>query len=199
MADLHEQEEWPTGERAGLAALPREQAPPPELQEKIVHALKARGLILLSSTVRAWTFPRAAGALAAAILIGAIGFGLGKWQRNAAEISSSRPLFVLFLYDGDESPGHEKEQVEEYRNWAVHVSQTGRMVSGEKLKYEGRVMRLASGGLEIGGLTGEPRNAALGGYFLIAAKNLEEAARIAASCPHLKYGGTIAVREIDPT
>ncbi|MGH7495116.1 MAG: YciI family protein [bacterium] len=199
MTDKNEQEEWRAAEKATFAALRREHMPSPGLEETIIHVLKAKGLVHLSPIFRMWTLPRVAGALAAATLIGALGFGLGKWQNNTPEISSHQPLFVLFLYDGDESPAHEAEQVEEYRGWAMRLSKTGKTVTGEKLKYDGRILRLASGRLEIGALAGEPRNVALGGYFLIAAKNLEEAASVAASCPHLKYGGTIAVREIDPT
>ena len=37
----------------------------------------------------------------------------------------------------------------------------------------------------------------LGGFYLIAAADYGEACRIAESCPHLKYGGGIEIRQID--
>src|SRR5271169_2594028 len=39
----------------------------------------------------------------------------------------------------------------------------------------------------------------LGGYFVIAAPNLDAALAIARTYPHLKHGGTIVIRPIDPT
>ena len=37
------------------------------------------------------------------------------------------------------------------------------------------------------------------GFFIIAARTDEEALAIARSCPHLRYGGTVALRPIEPT
>jgi predicted anti-sigma-YlaC factor YlaD len=50
------------------------------------------------------------------------------------------------------------------------------------------------------GATQMPRNTPdeLGGFFLIQA-DPAEAFRIARECPHLRYGGTVQVRRIQPT
>jgi hypothetical protein len=37
------------------------------------------------------------------------------------------------------------------------------------------------------------------GFFLVRAATAEEAEAIARGCPHLRHGGTISLREIDPT
>src|SRR5260370_12452483 len=37
----------------------------------------------------------------------------------------------------------------------------------------------------------------VGGYIIISAKDYDEACRIAESNPHFKYGGNIAVRQVD--
>jgi len=37
----------------------------------------------------------------------------------------------------------------------------------------------------------------LGGYFMISAKDYDDACRVAESCPHLGYGGRIEVRQVD--
>jgi hypothetical protein len=39
----------------------------------------------------------------------------------------------------------------------------------------------------------------LAGYFLIRAVDRRTALEIARSCPHVRYGGRIVVREIEPT
>ena len=65
--------------------------------------------------------------------------------------------------------------------------------TGEKLKTSGRVLS----GQSVEGFPA--RNEMLSGFFIIEATTYEEAAAIAATCPHLKYGGRIELREIDPT
>ena len=199
MAPINDHEEWRAEEQAEFAALPRAQSPPPALQEKIIHALKAKGLMHMTTPSQIWTLPRAAAAAAVAALFLILGFGLAKWQSRTPEAASDQALFVLFLYDGEASPAHAAAQVEEYRQWAMQLHKAGKMITGEKLKFHGRVLRLAGDRLEESALEVEPRNAGLGGYFLIAAANMDEAARLAATCPHLKFGGTNALREIDPT
>ena len=37
----------------------------------------------------------------------------------------------------------------------------------------------------------------LGGYFIIKSKNYDEALAHAESCPHLDFGGTIELRQVD--
>jgi hypothetical protein len=81
-----------------------------------------------------------------------------------------------------------QERVSEYRNWAIGLRKAGADIRGEKLKPEGR--RLGSAG---------PGEAPLGGYFIVSAKDWSAAMEIARSCPHLKHGGTIEVREIEKT
>jgi hypothetical protein len=43
-----------------------------------------------------------------------------------------------------------------------------------------------------------PGESRLGGYFLIRAANQRTALEIARSCPHVRYGGRIVLREIEP-
>jgi hypothetical protein len=54
--------------------------------------------------------------------------------------------------------------------------------------------------LSASGATEMPRGTAdeLGGFFLIQADSAE-AYRIARECPHLRHGGTVQVRRIQPT
>jgi hypothetical protein len=73
----------------------------------------------------------------------------------------------------------ERELVDEYRKWAQAVSADGVSIRGEKLRDE----------------AGET----LSGFFIVEAPSLEAARAIAATCPHVRYGGRIDVREIDPT
>jgi hypothetical protein len=83
--------------------------------------------------------------------------------------------YLLLLHGG--TPGH----VEEYRRWA----RTAGVRGGEKLKDEVTVLGSAEAKRSIGG------------FFRIAARNREEAEALARTCPHLKYGGWIELREIE--
>ena len=44
-----------------------------------------------------------------------------------------------------------------------------------------------------------PPRLAPAGFFVIAARDEREALAIARTCPHLRYGGTVSVRPIEPT
>jgi hypothetical protein len=67
----------------------------------------------------------------------------------------------------------------------------GQAVSGDRLAND-RVVLLPGGGRRTGG----PPAGTLGGFFRLRARDLEGAVRLAATCPHLRYGGTIELRRI---
>lgn len=184
-------------ERRKFAALSRKRAPAASLEERIISALKARGLIRTTPASQIWTLPRLAGAFAAALVLLALGFGLGKWQSRVPSQQTHHNMFVLFLYDSPGTPPDDMSNAAEYGGWARTISMSKRMITGEKLKDGGRLLRNVRGQLEIRDVkeVGEPN--VLGGYFLIEAENYDEAIKVAASCPHLKYGGLIELRQID--
>ncbi len=184
-------------ERREFAALSRERSAAASLEERIISALKAKGLIRLTSSPQIWTMPRLAGAFAAATVLLALGFGLGKWQSRVPSQQPHRNMFVLFLYDAPETPPDDMSKVVEYGNWARAISKSERMITGEKLKDNGRFLRNVRGQLEIREVREAGESNVLGGYFLIEAENYDEAIKVAASCPHLKYGGLIELRQID--
>ncbi len=186
-------------ERAALNALPRERMPAASLENKIVQALKAQGLLQLESSAIAPRWSRNLLLASAATVCVLIGFVLGSWRNEPHASHATQPRFVLFLYGGDTDPAQADNQVREYGIWIHHLAETGRLAQGEKLKDSGRVLQKISGATQRLA-TPLPQNVgALGGYFIIAAANYEEALKIAEECPHLKYGGVIELREIDPT
>ena len=88
----------------------------------------------------------------------------------------------------------EQAIVSEYRAWAMRLRDSGALVLAEKLADDPLTMLTAAGAMQM------PRNTAdeLGGFFLIQADSAE-AFRIARECPHLRHGGTVQVRRIQPT
>jgi len=113
------------------------------------------------------------------------------------------PDFILLLHrPAGAPPALSPEQISavtrEYTDWGDRLRGEGRLKGGEKLTFDaGRVMRSAGGRIAvIDGPFAESKEL-LGGFFVIAARDYDEACDIAESCPHFKYGGGIEVRQID--
>jgi len=79
--------------------------------------------------------------------------------------------FVLFLHESPRTA--DESHVAEYVRW----SHNDFVLDGHKLANDG--------------------GSGIGGFFIIAADSRERALQLAQTCPHLKYGGTIEVREIE--
>lgn len=89
----------------------------------------------------------------------------------------SAQTYVLLLSPGSTylapRPGHLEERRTEYARWADSLASLGK--------------------LDLGGHL-EPPGDVVDGLFIIRAANDSDAARIAATCPHIKYRGHIEVR-----
>lgn len=201
-----------------LGALPRELDPPPELERRVVDALRERGLVAggelpaaSAGVLASRRTPRRAGprwaALAAASLLaftaGWFGRALALEPAPAGAGDDGRPRFLLLLSEpgaGGELPAEELgARIDEYRAWARGLASRGLLEGADRL--EPRAVRL---GASAGGASGAaPGGAAAGedpgtvsGFFLIRAADLREARGIAETCPHLRHGGRVTVRPI---
>jgi len=168
-----------------LARLPREATPPRALRERVIGDLRARGLLRFARPSRR----RAGLAAAAAVALFLGGAALGRTTAPVSTAIGSEARFVLLLYEG---PGYDRsdpeaDRVAEYAAWAR--AQGARIAMGEKLGDEERVL-----GPAPGAAAASPE--ALAGFFIIAAGGWDEAMAIARDCPHLRYGGRVAVRQI---
>jgi hypothetical protein len=83
-----------------------------------------------------------------------------------------------------------------YRTWRDKGQKAGFVVGGNKLTDDsGKVLRGQKVAVSDGPYS--ETKELLGGYFLIEAANYEEAVRLARDHPHLEFGGTIEVRQIE--
>ena len=147
----------------------------------------------------------AAVALAASLAASfAVGVALGRRQAPraapAAEAGATdgRQSFLLLLhesadFDAGATPEASRALVAEYRDWAVRLRAEGRMAAAEKLADDGGRW-----------LRGEANTApadtdVVSGFFVIRARDYAEAAELARGCPHLRHGGTVELRLIEPT
>jgi len=111
--------------------------------------------------------------------------------------------FMLLLHDNTEMPEDiSAEDVQavigEYIAWRNEIAEEGKLVGGEKLADDGgKHLSMVDGGIRVTDGPYAEVKEAIGGYFAIKAADYNEAVEIAKTCPHVKYGTKIEVRQID--
>ena len=166
--------------REALARLGEPRESSPELEARVHASLSGQR----AGPVRGVS--RRARVVVAALVLLVVAASLVRLWPAAAD----GPRYLLLLYEGSrfDRGGATREQlVREYGAWAGGLAQRGKLVEASELGDE---ERLVSG-------AGESTRAAAGaisGFFIVRAADISEAAAIALSCPHLKYGGEVAVR-----
>lgn len=90
-----------------------------------------------------------------------------------------------------------EERVKEYVDW-VGAARTGGVVEGGEKLRDGDDVAVQPDG-SAGMAPAAPGGSKLAGYFLIRAADQPTAMAIARTCPHLRHGGSIVLREIEPT
>ena len=171
-------------EGGGLRHQLRPLAPPARLEGRVTRSLAGRGL--LASRMPG---SRAMLAAAAALVVFATGFVAGTAStRGRAAAAPDGPRFALLLYEGSD-PAPPVDDVAEHTRWARALAERGHEVSGEKL------------GAAVTSVPDAPTPlpATLEGFFLISAPSAAAAADIARTLPHVRHGGRVVVRAIDPT
>jgi hypothetical protein len=156
-----------------LQNLPREAAPPDAVRHIVARA--AQGSDMTRRRLY-WQIAVAASLFAAAFVLG----------RSTAPRATSLPQqreFVLLLYGGEPS-GSPDDRVREYAAWASRIRNEGRRVSGERLADESWSIGAPAASLP------------LRGFFVIQARDEQDARALAEAHPHVRYGGGIVVRPI---
>jgi hypothetical protein len=184
---------------------------PAWLEERVTDELRKRGVLREKTRARVrWVWSLAVataclGCFVAGLLVERSFFNGGNKPRRAARTEdrrqstgpSTRTKYLLLLIIGAETPAADSKAeaalVREYSAWAMNEHAAGRVLGGEKLNDLSVEIAEPS--------KGEMRrqNDPLGGYFVVSAADLETAVAIARTCPHLRHGGSIVIRPIDPT
>lgn len=107
------------------------------------------------------------------------------------------PQFVLMLRDTgfpeDISPEEIQAIIGRYGEWSRKVNAAG----GQKLRDgEGRVVVRKDGGVAVTDGPYTESKEVIGGYFLLEARDYDEALKLVEDCPHLDFG-SIEIREIE--
>jgi hypothetical protein len=113
------------------------------------------------------------------------------------------PKFMLILHDdlshlAGMSPAEMQRVIAQYNAWSAKIAQAGKLVGGDKLRDEGgRHLTQKGGKMTVRDGPYAEAKEIVGGYFMIQAKDYDEATALCGDCPHLQLGGRIEVREID--
>lgn len=196
------EDELSAEERRALGGLIREKMPPPLLEERVVETLRRAQLLRPSGSVRRPRATRLGLAVAASLLLFVLGALAGARWGATPERKTGAAEFMLVLRSAagqsqPDAPDEVRQRVGEYSKWAGQLRQQGLYVDGEKLGREARVLRGTDARAPVSESPSDAGADAIAGYFLIGARDYEHAVRVAEGCPHLKYGGTIEVRQID--
>jgi len=113
------------------------------------------------------------------------------------------PSFLLLFRDdsavSDPSLGQPQEALyQRFVAWSEQLHREKRLLGVERLEDGGaRTVRRRGGRLVVDGPFAEGKEAVLG-YFIVEAKDEEEAARLAGSCPGLEDACAVEIRRVAP-
>ena len=157
--------------------------PPPALRARVLATMERQGTFTQGGS-RLTRGARVAATLAAGLLVG---FLAGRMQPHA----DSPGQYVLLLFEGDgyRDDRPMREIVAEYGAWADSLDRAGSLVLASRLSQE-RARVSSSSTLAAP----EGDDAAPTGMFIVRALNLDSAAAIARTSPHVRQGGEIVVR-----
>ena len=108
----------------------------------------------------------------------------------------SKPEFLVLSrgqWDKDARPEDIQQAIDDFYVWLERCIAEGRMKMGQRLAREGK---LVSKHQITDGPFAETREI-VGGYWLIVADSLEEAAKLAAQNPCLAYGLSFEIRPLE--
>jgi len=103
----------------------------------------------------------------------------------------------MYLFRGGEAPNSPEAmqaQMQRWMSWIERLRQDGKYLSGDPLQSGGKVLRSPNKVITDGPFA--EGKEVVGGYFLIRAENLEQAAELAKDCPIFQSGGSVEVRPI---
>ena len=111
---------------------------------------------------------------------------------------SKKEYLLLFRgahWDKGLSPEEIQKVAGEFMAWFERLTKEGKARTGQPLEREGKIVSGKKGRSVSDGPFAESKEA-IGGYFLLQVKDIDEAVQIAQQCPILDYGSTVEVRPV---
>src|SRR2546423_4308377 len=112
---------------------------------------------------------------------------------------TTKSEYMLLFRGNDWHKGLSAEEMQkvadQWMAWFKGLTDQGKALAGNPLEREGKVVSGKNGRVVADGPFAESKEA-IGGYFLLQAKSLDEAVAIAKECPGLAYGAVVEVRPV---
>ena len=105
-------------------------------------------------------------------------------------------FMYLFIETGITSPSPEQMQadMQKWFTWVDKLKKEGRYEGGEPLLPSGKIVKGTKKIVTDGPFTESKE--LISGFFIIKAKDINEATELAKDCPVFEYGGAVAVRPV---
>ncbi len=104
----------------------------------------------------------------------------------------------MFIFIGGDpshlSPEAQQAHMQKWFEWIEKLTKEQRYVAGEALLPGGKTIKGSKKTITDGPFTESKE--VVGGFFVVNAKNLDEAVALAKDCPDYELGGVVEVREI---
>ena len=103
----------------------------------------------------------------------------------------------MFLFRGGETPASPEgmqAQMQKWMAWIERLRTQDKYIAGEPLERGGKVLRSPNKVITDGPFA--EGKEVVGGYFLVRADSLNQAAEIAKDCPIFESGGSVEIRAI---
>ena len=119
---------------------------------------------------------------------------------NAITMATKSPYLLIFrdpspdIYESL-SPEQRQQLMQQWNAWYDNLAREGKVEHGHPLEPGGRVVAGRRGERVTDGPFAEATEA-IGGYFFLLVKDLDEATQIAQQCPSLPYGMKVEVRPV---
>lgn len=105
----------------------------------------------------------------------------------------------MFIFQGGKeqqlSPDEMQAHMGKWFAWIEQLNKVNKYVSGEPLLPGGKLLSGKGGKNVTDGPYTEGKEV-VGGYFVVNAKDYDEAVAIAQDCPSFELGGTVQVRQV---
>lgn len=93
------------------------------------------------------------------------------------------------------TPEELRQSLDAWNGWCDSLAARGKLQAGHPLAPGGRVVSQGTRPRVLDGPFAEAKEL-IGGYFLVAAADMDEATALAEECPLLQYGMTVEVRPV---
>jgi len=112
---------------------------------------------------------------------------------------TTKSEYMLLFRGNDWQKGLSPEEMQtiagQWKAWFDRLTAQGKAVAGNPLENAGKIVSGKNGSVIADGPFAESKEA-IGGYFLLQVRSLDEAVAIAKECPGLAYGAVVEVRPV---